>query len=876
MYIDGGGEKAGPAGNNMDGSTSYPKLSGHIKQHYSTRYGVEIGEVNILVHALPMSGRKYVMGAGKGRITLEKQWHNISQPFALQAIVKDILVEDPGLKTYCTVEELFPVGTDAFMLGQPHYGAQGKVIKIDPEHQGRIQLKFTVNPEPDLSGIISRQRSESYMPGYRAAQRCGVSGHIVARITGTIFVVRGAREQQSDSASKSNIGLGLKFSKRQEEVCGYTKRTEDGQWMYSMATVQTILQYQQTFPEVFEFLASGQSASMDMFHELDLFPGTDGLERMSELAKWLESLPTNSALRQPYGTQTLEESIIKELEEVTVTTIAGGSAKEVVMQVKPHLIYLPNHLAGCALVEPGTVFCLYDRVVNVREGFSVPLGLRGTVIRIQKGARVEDNVYDVLFDEIFTGGLTLRCSQGRGYRMPGSAMINLTFKEYGGKPRRGEPEKTKPRAVVRPFDKNSGGEYQGQRRENVWENRNKNTPTGKAKPQPREEEQRSEPSSGGNKVKKGFPPPPQLLPKPGDTLLSQTNKPGDKKESQIKILTKQNSEEGNFQDIWKSLSGQSGSSAPEANKTKEGDKSANKQVINNAPAVTDVENSLKCLLNISGKNNPAEEQPKFVIGGATFDTTTTAGNNPMQELISGQSYCRILMTQLTSGGQAMPRYDYITNPDTGLVAAQVSLEDGYMHHSPHPCGDRDAAAETAARAALESLGIIPGSVNVPVSRRGGRGHRGHRDNVHANRHQPWVAEYSGQYPAPREHRTDNNLGLAGTEQMDIRYRDKKPDPRIPQDQIQDDRKQHQQNKPAFVPLQVSRQAVKQPSKERSKERDDAPQLPDLERVEATVVKKDVSASPRSSVSRENTPQRPGGRGRGQPKGGKKRMAANFD
>ena len=86
----------------------------------------------------------------------------------------------------------------------------------------------------------------------------------------------------------------------------------------------------------------------------------------------------------------------------------------------------------------------------------------------------------------------------------------------------------------------------------------------------------------------------------------------------------------------------------------------------------------------------------------------------------------------------------------------------------------------------------------------------------------------------------------------------------------------QQNKPAFVPLQVSRQAVKQPSKERSKERDDAPQLPDLERVESTVVKKDVSASPRSSVSRENTPQRPGGRGRGQPKGGKKRMAANFD
>ena len=862
----------------MDGTTSYPKRSHHIKQHYSTRYGVETEEVDIVVHALPMSGWKYVMGAGKGRVTLEKQWHNISQPFALQAIVKDILVEDPGLKTYCTVEELFPTGAPAFMLGQPHYGAKGEVLKIDPEHKGRIQLKFTVHPEPDLSGIISRHFTESYMPGYRAAQRTGISGHVLSRITGTIFVVRGAREQQSDSASKSNIGLGLKFSKRQEEVCGYTKRTEDGQWMYSMATVQTILDYQSVFPEVFEFLGSksGQSSNMDMFHELDLFPSTDGLERMAELSKWLEALPTNSALRQPYGTQTLEESIIKELE--AATSSRSGAAKEVVMQVKPHLIYLPNHLAGCALVEPGTVFCLYDRVVNVREGFSVPLGLRGTVIRIQKGARVEDNVYDVLFDEVFTGGLTLRCSHGRGYRMPGSAMINFTFKECGGK--RPQPEKMKPRAVVRPFDKNGGGggEYpdQGQRRGNVWDNRSKNPPTGKAKPLMREE-RRPEQPSGGNKSKGGFPPPPELLPKPG--LLSQNKKSGEQKqkeEPQFTILTKQNSGEGNFQDIWKSLSGQSGNSKPaqlEASSREESLKSENGQV-REAPAVTDVENSLKSLLNISGKNDPpAEEQPKFVIGGASF---AASGGNPMQDLISGQSYCRILMTQVTSGGQAMPRYDYITSPDTGLVAAQVTLEDGSMHHSPQPCGDKDAASETAARAALESLGIIPGSVDVPVSRRGGRGHRGKRDNVHVNRHQPWVAEYSGQYPAPRVQRSDNNAGLAGTEQMDIRYRDKKPDPRIAQDQVQDDRKQQQQNmnKPAFVPTQVIRKSVKQPSKEKSHEREDAPQLPDLERVEAAVIKKEETASPRS-VSKESTPQRTGGRGRGKPRGGS-RMAANFD
>ena len=153
-----------------------------------------------------------------------------------------------------------------------------------------------------------------------------------------------------------------------------------------MATVQTILDYQRMRPEVFEILARSQPANMDMYHELDLLPSADGLERMSELAKCIGALSTTSAMRQPYGTQTLEESIIKELEEATASR--SGAAKEV-MQVKL-----------------GTLFCLYKRMFSVMSGSGRGL----IVIRIQKGPRVEDNVYDVLFDEVFTGGLTLRCS----------------------------------------------------------------------------------------------------------------------------------------------------------------------------------------------------------------------------------------------------------------------------------------------------------------------------------------------------------------------------------------------------------------------------------------------------------------------------------
>ena len=76
--------------------------------------------------------------------------------------------------------------------------------------------------------------------------------------------------------------------------------------------------------------------------------------------------------------------------------------------------------------DPGTKFEMYDRVVNVRENYTVPLGLRGTIIAIHQSPDniSEENMYDVVFDEPFLGGLSLNCSENRGYRLPTCALIN--------------------------------------------------------------------------------------------------------------------------------------------------------------------------------------------------------------------------------------------------------------------------------------------------------------------------------------------------------------------------------------------------------------------------------------------------------------------
>jgi len=102
--------------------------------------------------------------------------------------------------------------------------------------------------------------------------------------------------------------------------------------------------------------------------------------------------------------------------------------KEIVLNLMPDLLYLPLHFMGYSKPDPNATFNLYDRVVNVRSGISVPLGLKGIIIGKHEDPVVEVNtLYDVLFDEEFPGGVALRCSPGRGYKMSGANLLNLTY-----------------------------------------------------------------------------------------------------------------------------------------------------------------------------------------------------------------------------------------------------------------------------------------------------------------------------------------------------------------------------------------------------------------------------------------------------------------
>ncbi|XP_050991483.1 5'-3' exoribonuclease 1 isoform X1 [Labeo rohita] len=415
-----------------------------LSEHFSKRKGIVINETDVVVYAQLLTGRKYVIGQS-GKVHLEKQFAKQVLPFPYQTIVKDIKAFDSSSARFKTLEELFPLGTVVFMVGNPYYGAMGDVQdSSDVISEGRVRVVFSVPCEPQLDALIQNQHKYSvkYSPGYVLASRLGITSYLVSRFSGSIFIGRGSKKNPHGE-QKVNVGLNLKFNKKNEEVPGYTKRTEK-EWLYSAAVEELLAEYLERFSELFDFIA--RNSHDDVFYEDDIWPGEDenGAEKVQEIQGWLKNHPVSSSSRASCDLQILDAGIVEKIEEELEKTKAKKMNKKVRVTVKPHLLFRPLEQQHGVVPDPDADYHLFDRVVNVRESFSVPLGLRGTVIGIKGAEREAEVLYEVLFDEEFAGGLTVRCSPGRGYRLPPSALINLS---HGSRKEQGSHKLT---AIVKP------------------------------------------------------------------------------------------------------------------------------------------------------------------------------------------------------------------------------------------------------------------------------------------------------------------------------------------------------------------------------------------------------------------------------------------
>lgn len=111
--------------------------------------------------------------------------------------------------------------------------------------------------------------------------------------------------------------------------------------------------------------------------------------------------------------------------------------RKVTLQVKPHLLYKPNLNDINVVPDPTATFELFDRVVIVRDQYSVPLGMRGTIISVlpktdanpirQENINVVDYIYEILFDKPFELGVSIPdIVDKRTFKVRKSVLMNIT------------------------------------------------------------------------------------------------------------------------------------------------------------------------------------------------------------------------------------------------------------------------------------------------------------------------------------------------------------------------------------------------------------------------------------------------------------------
>ncbi|XP_054713916.1 5'-3' exoribonuclease 1-like [Uloborus diversus] len=397
-----------------------------FEEHYRERWGIYSGDVDILVSVKCLSGVKFVLSNKDGKVVEEKIWENSLSQFALQATVWDLSAfqfkVDKSTETRC----LFP-GLTVFILSPIYYGCMGTVFDCDvTKNKGFVVVDVELTSEPDLQSVIHNEeelKSEQYMPSYIAAQQLGLDSHFISRLTGTFLIQ--TTPKGSTKPNCVNIGLNLKFNRKNEEVQGFSKK-KDNHWLYSAEAVKTLNLYLSLFAEFFEKLYRHKND--DVVYLEDIYPDGDGQKVVENMSNWLKSQSCSLADRQQCGMEMLDVGVVAAIDR-KVQAIAKDDVYHLKKNILPSQLFSPFLCKGVHMPDPTTSFYLFDRVINVSNTTSVPLGLKGTIIGIRPGDKESNFRYQVLFDKEFMGGVSMLGSAPKCSSMSPHALINLSHSD---------------------------------------------------------------------------------------------------------------------------------------------------------------------------------------------------------------------------------------------------------------------------------------------------------------------------------------------------------------------------------------------------------------------------------------------------------------
>lgn len=126
-----------------NGNGEFKLLAKFVKEHHLSRLGVDLGEVNKLLHVYPLLNREYI-NTGDGRLTLSKTWSKIALPVAPITVVSSILVVfAKDLDNFKRVEDVYTMGSIVFLMNKGYYGCEA-TISDSKLYNGRIKCMYFI------------------------------------------------------------------------------------------------------------------------------------------------------------------------------------------------------------------------------------------------------------------------------------------------------------------------------------------------------------------------------------------------------------------------------------------------------------------------------------------------------------------------------------------------------------------------------------------------------------------------------------------------------------------------------------------------------------------------------------------------------------
>lgn len=398
-------------------------LAQGIAKLFITTRGIDIGKTHVLLRGQTLKGTKYVPRPNGSGVDLIKVWNDISTTIAYQTSIPGLEVIDPSLKeSYFSLEEYFPLGSKVFVLDAPFYGCQADVL--GGFISSRVKINITLEPEPYFYDLKERLESVSTELFYAntAASKLSINSHLLAKITGTIFLTVETYEDRNEK--KMNIGMNLKSNKRNEEAVGFTKKF-DNAWMYSQKTIDLLGEYIQRFPELINVLST--ESAKDTFKSEDMFPDpSTRKQKLDDLKKWLGEMRLLTKDKQTCGSmEPCKVAAVKKYMDEFITENLKHK-KTVTLSVKSQNLFKPLSKLDKLKADEGADTRILDRVVCIRSSYQVPLGFKGTVIGISKSNIDTEIVYSVIFDNEFPNAVSFGGTTKCGYKLCRMSFINLS------------------------------------------------------------------------------------------------------------------------------------------------------------------------------------------------------------------------------------------------------------------------------------------------------------------------------------------------------------------------------------------------------------------------------------------------------------------